>query len=193
MTMVRLPRNKMQKALQLLKYYSYQNFTKNKTCKKYYSAQFFISYVTFFRKLILSEIFRIFLFWAPNKPPFLRKILKNHIAYTLSHNKSMLHTEFHGNRLSRSPVMPAQTDTHTDRQTDKNVIFVFSALNYTCWCDLFYKNRKLQEIFDLQIYIYIKIKISWYLLSILLMCGVSLHALYFSSAPIDKNCKPNIE
>ena len=63
--------------------------------------------------------------------------------------------------------MPAQTDrqthtqTHTDRQTDrqtkknfKNVIFVFSALNYTCWYDLFFKNRKLQEIFGLQIYIY---------------------------------------
>ena len=35
----------------------------------------------------------------------------------------MLHTEIHGNRFSRSPVMPAQTDrqtdTHTDRQTDK--------------------------------------------------------------------------
>ena len=29
-----------------------------------------------------------------------------------------------------------------------------------------------------------------YLLSILLMCGGSLHTLYFSSAPIDKNYKP---
>ena len=34
------------------------------------------------------------------------------------------------------------------------MIFVFSALNYTCWYDLFKKNRKLQEIFGLQIYIY---------------------------------------
>ena len=34
------------------------------------------------------------------------------------------------------------------------MIFVFSALNYTCWYDLFLKNRKLQEIFGLQIYIY---------------------------------------
>ena len=106
------------------------------------------------------------MFWAPNKPPFLRKILKIHIAYTLGENKSVLHTEFHGNRFSRSPVMPAQTDrhTHTDRQTHtqtdrqtkknfKNVIFVFSALNYTCWYNLFLKNRKLQEIFGLQIYL----------------------------------------
>ena len=30
---------------------------------------------------------------------------------------------------------------------------------------------------------------AWYLLSILLMCGGSLHTLYFSSAPIDKNRK----
>ena len=36
----------------------------------------------------------------------------------------------------------------------KNVIFVFRALNYTCWYDLFKKNRKLQEILGLQIYIY---------------------------------------
>ena len=101
----------------------------------------------------------------PNKPPFLRKILKIHIAYTLSQTKSVLHIELHGNRFSRSPVMPAQTDTqthrHTDTQTDrqtkknfKNLIFVLSALNYTCWYDLFLKNRKLQEIFGLQIYIY---------------------------------------
>ena len=51
-----------------------------------------------------------------------------------------------------------QTHRHTDRQTKKNlknVVFVFSALNYTCWYDLFLKNRKLQEIFGLQIYIYI--------------------------------------
>ena len=96
---------------------------------------------------------------GPNKPPFLRKILKIHIAYTLSQNKPVLHTEFHGNRFSRSSVMPAQThtDTQTDRQTKKNfknVIFVFSALNYTDWHDLFLKNRKLQEIFGLQICIY---------------------------------------
>ena len=67
--------------------------------------------------------------------------------------------------------MPVQTDRQTDRQTDthththtqtdrqtkknlKNVIFIFSALNYKCWNDLFLKNRKLQEIFGLQIYIY---------------------------------------
>ena len=59
----------------------------------------------------------------------------------------MLHTEFQGNLFSHSP----------DRQTKKNVkifILVFSALNYTCWYDLFLKNRKLQEIFGLQIYIY---------------------------------------
>ena len=31
---------------------------------------------------------------------------------------------------------------------------------------------------------------AWYLLSILLICGGSLHTLYFSSAPIDKNRKP---
>ena len=90
--------------------------------------------------------------------------MKIHIAYTLSQTKPVLHAEFHGNRFSRSPVMPAkQTDRHTHRQTDtqtdtqtakknfKNVIFVFSALNYTCWYDLFLKNRKLQEIFYLQI------------------------------------------
>ena len=92
--------------------------------------------VTFSRKVNMRDI-QNFLFWAPNKPPFLRKILKIHIAYTLSQTKPVLHTEFHGNRFSRSPVMPAQadrqTDRHTDRQTDKNnfknVIFVFSALN----------------------------------------------------------------
>ena len=31
---------------------------------------------------------------------------------------------------------------------------------------------------------------AWYLLSIFLMCGGSLHTLYFSSVPIDKNRKP---
>ena len=80
------------------------------------------------------------MFWDPNKPLFLTKILKTHIADTLSQNKPVLHTEFRENRFSRSPVMPAQTDTQTDRQTKKNLksmIFVFSALNYTCWYDLF--------------------------------------------------------
>ena len=61
-----------------------------------------------------------FLIWAPNKPPFLRKILKIHIAYTLSLTKPVLHTEFHGNLFSRSPVMPAQTDRQTDRHTDRH-------------------------------------------------------------------------
>ena len=56
-----------------------------------------------------------FLFWAP-----LKKILKIHIAYTLSQNKPGLHTEFHENRLSRSPVMLAQAD----RQTKKNFKYV---------------------------------------------------------------------
>ena len=66
----------------------------------------------------------------------------------------MVHTEFHGNRFSRSPVMPAQTERQTDKKEFQKVIFVFSALNYACWYDLFLKNRKLQEIFGLQIYIY---------------------------------------
>ena len=79
--------------------------------------------------------------------------MKIHIAYTLSETKPALHTEFHGNRFSRSPVMPAQTDRQT-KKNFKNVIFVFSTLNYTCWYDLFLKNRKLQEILGLQIYIY---------------------------------------
>ena len=58
--------------------------------------------------------------------------MKTHIAYTLSQKEPVLHTKFHGNRFSHSPVMPAQTD----RQ--KRIS----------------KNRKLQEIFGLQIYIY---------------------------------------
>ena len=76
-------------------------------------------YVTFSQKVNIKRDIQNFLFWAPNKPPFLRKILKIHIAYTLSHTKPVLHTEFHGNRLSRSPVMPAQTDRQTHRQTHR--------------------------------------------------------------------------
>ena len=75
--------------------------------------------------------------------------MKIHIAYTPSQNKPVLHTEFRGNRIGRSPVMPAQSDR---QKRVKYVIFLFSALNYTCWYDLFLKNRKLQEIFGLQIY-----------------------------------------
>ena len=78
--------------------------------------------------------------------------MKIHIAYSLSQMKPVLHREFHGNRFNRSPMMPAQTDTHThththrhtDRQTKnnfKNVIFVFSALNCTCWYNLFKKSK----------------------------------------------------
>ena len=43
--------------------------------------------------------------------------MKIYIAYTLSQTKPVLHTEFHGNRFSRSPVMPAQTDRQTDTHT----------------------------------------------------------------------------
>ena len=87
-----------------------------------------------------------YLFLAYNKPSFLRKILKIHIAYTLSQNKPMLH----GNRFSRSPVMPAQTDRHTHRQTKKNfknMIFVFSALIYICWYDLFKKIENCKKYY----------------------------------------------
>ena len=71
-------------------------------------------------------------------------------------------------RVSWKSVQPFSSDagpnrqTQTDRQTDRQkriskCDFRFSALNYTCWYDLFLKNLKLQEIFGLQIYIYIKI------------------------------------
>ena len=73
-------------------------------------------YVTVSRKVNIKRDILNFLFWAPNKLPFLIKILKIHIAYTLSQSKPVLHTEFHGNRFSRSPVMPPQTYTQTDRQ-----------------------------------------------------------------------------
>ena len=58
--------------------------------------------------------------------------------------------------VSKKAVQPFSSDAGPNRQkkNPKNVIFVFSALNYTCWYDLFLKNRKLQEIFGLQIYIY---------------------------------------
>ena len=65
------------------------------------------SYVTPSQKSILREIFRIFLFWAPTNPHFLRKIVKIH---TYSKSAQYVTTEFHGNRFSHSPVMPAQTD-----------------------------------------------------------------------------------
>ena len=72
-------------------------------------------YVTFSQKVNIKRDIQNFLLWAPNKLPFLRKISKIHIAYTLSQNKPVLglHTEFHGNRFSRSQVMPAQTDGRT--------------------------------------------------------------------------------
>ena len=107
-------------------------------------------YVTFSQKVNIKQDIQNFLFWAPNKPLLLRNILKIHIAYILSQNKPVLHTEFHGNRFSRSPVMPVQTDRQTKKNL-KNVIFVFSVLNYTCWDNLFKKNRKLQEIYALHI------------------------------------------
>ena len=34
---------------------------------------------------------------------------------TVSQKKPVLHTEFHGNRLGRSPVMPAQTHSQKKR------------------------------------------------------------------------------
>ena len=49
--------------------------------------------------------------------------------------------------------MPAQTDRQ--KRIPKNVIFVFSALNYRLHVGIIYlRNLKLQEIFDLQIYTY---------------------------------------
>ena len=80
----------------------------------------------FSQKVHIKQDISNFSIWAPNKPPFLRKILKIHIAYTLRQTKPVLYTKFHGNRFSSSPVMPAQTDTqthgHTNRQTDKKII-----------------------------------------------------------------------
>ena len=76
-------------------------------------------HATFSQKVNIKRDIYNFLFRAPNKPPFLGKILKIHIAYTLSQNKPASHTEFSENRFSRSPVMPAQTDRHTDTQTDR--------------------------------------------------------------------------
>ena len=96
----------------------------------------------------------------------------------------MLHTEFHGNRFSRSPVMPAQTHRHTDRHTDrqtkknfKNVIFVFSTLNYTCWYDLFLKIENYKKFLA---YRFIKIR------SVSNWCNHSLKR-YFSTSKWDRN------
>ena len=50
-----------------------------------------------------------------------------------------------GSAFSSDAGPNRQTDKETKRNS-KNVIFVSSALNYTCWYDLFLKNRKLQEI-----------------------------------------------
>ena len=79
-----------------------------------------------------------------------------HIAYTLKSEQTSVTY-----RVSWKSVQSFSSDAGPNRQTDrqtkknfKNVIFVFSALNYTFWYDLFLKNRKLQEIFGLQIYIY---------------------------------------
>ena len=52
-------------------------------------------------------------------------MLKIHIAYTLSQNKPVLHTEFRGNRLGRSPVMLTQTDRQTEKKNSKNENFRF--------------------------------------------------------------------
>ena len=82
--------------------------------------------LTFSQKINIKRDISNFSFWASNKPPFLRQILKIHIAYTLSQNKPVLHTEFHGNRFSRSLVMPAQRDTQTHTQTDRQTfIFIY--------------------------------------------------------------------
>ena len=92
-------------------------FKKIENYKKFLAYRFI--YIKISQKVNIKRDISNFPFWAPNKPPFLRKILKIHIAYTLSQTKAVLHTEFHGNRFSRSPVMPAQTDRHTDRQTHR--------------------------------------------------------------------------
>ena len=51
-----------------------------------------ICYATFSQKLNIKRDISNFLFWTPNKPPFLRKILKIHISYTLSQTKPVLRT-----------------------------------------------------------------------------------------------------
>ena len=122
---VPLPRNKIQKGLQLLKYCFYQNFQRTKLLKNIILRNF--CYITFSQKVNIKRDIQNLLVWAPNKPPFLRKLLKIHIAYTLRQNIPVLHTEFHGNRFSRSPVMPAQTDRHTDKKEFKKCDFSFSA------------------------------------------------------------------
>ena len=69
----------------------------------------------------------------------------------------MLHTEFHGNRFSRSPAMPAQTErhTHTERQKRTSKMWFSFSANLIIHVGLIYlkKNLKLQDFFALQIYI----------------------------------------
>ena len=81
--------------------------------------------------------------------------MKIHIAYTLSQNKSVLYTEFHENRCSRSPVMPAQTDRQTDRQKRiSKMWFSFSAHLIIHVGTIYFQKSKITNIFGLQIYLY---------------------------------------
>ena len=149
-------------------------------------------HVTFSQKVNIQN----FSFWAPNKPPFFRNDFEN--SYSLYFKSDQTRVTY---RVSWKSVQPFSSDAGPNRQTDrqthrqtkknfKNVIFVFSALNYTCWYDLFLKNRKLQEIFGLRIYIYkdkVKKKIvftlasNWFYLQIRITRGV--HKVNFSLVP----------
>ena len=68
-------------------------------------------HVTFSQKINIKRDISNFSFWAPNKPPFLRKILKIHIAYSLSDQTRVTY------RVSWKSVQPFSSDAGPNRQT----------------------------------------------------------------------------
>ena len=162
---VRLPRNKIQKLSSSLNIGPIKILQRTNLVTHIILRNF--CYVTVSQNVNIKRDIQNLLVWAPNKPPFLKKDIKN--SYSLYFKSEQIRVTY---RVSWKSVKPFSSDaspnrqTHkqTDRQTKKNfknVIFVFSALNYTCWCDLFKKIENYKKFLAYRfIYIQIYIQLS---------------------------------